>query len=85
MLLIGMHRHHQADAAEHLRPEQLPEVPVLGQVQVIHQVPTAKNRKPADQHARAGRRLRISRPAIGAVRNMATPETNMVSPIISAS
>ena len=25
----------------------------------------------------------ISRPTIGAVRNMATPETNMVSPIIS--
>ena len=26
----------------------------------------------------------ISRPTIGAVRNMVTPETNMVSPIISA-
>lgn len=26
----------------------------------------------------------ISRPTIGAVRNMAAPETNMVSPIISA-
>ncbi len=25
----------------------------------------------------------ISRPTIGAVKNMATPETNMVSPIIS--
>ena len=26
----------------------------------------------------------IRRPAIGAVRNIATPDTNMVSPIISA-
>jgi len=28
--------------------------------------------------------LTISRPTIGAVRNMVIPETNMVSPIISA-
>ena len=48
----------------------------------IH-VPKAKPAKPMASITR-GSSMRISRPAIGAVKNMQRPVTNMVSPICSA-
>ena len=51
---------------------------------VISQVPAAKPRKPIIIMTR-GSILRDRMPEIGAVRNIARPVTNIVSPIISES
>ncbi len=74
------HADHQPDAAENLRHEQLPEIPILRQSRSPSRCRRRSTAKPIPIITR-GSSLRDRMPATGAITNMQAPVTNIVSPI----